>query len=293
MKKKEKRFQFWMNLILIILSVFCVFPFILMFMASITEETALSINGYSLFPSEFDFEAYKYLLADSTILFNGYKVSILVTVIGTVVNLVLTTLFAYPLSRKNLPGKKLFSFFLFFTMLFNAGLIPSYMMWTRTFHIQNTYAALIVPNLLMGAYNVIMMRTFLSSSIPDEVIEAARIDGAGEFRILSRIVVPMAKPIIATLAMLVGLGYWNDWMNGLYYLNDDNLYSVQVLLTKIMRNLDMVRVNAAAGGGSLGAMPTMSLRMAIAVMGIIPVMLVYPFLQKYLVKGITVGSVKG
>ena len=262
-------------------------------MASITEETALSINGYSLFPSEFDFEAYKYLLADSTILFNGYKVSILVTVIGTVVNLVLTTLFAYPLSRKNLPGKKLFSFFLFFTMLFNAGLIPSYMMWTRTFHIQNTYAALIVPNLLMGAYNVIMMRTFLSSSIPDEVIEAARIDGAGEFRILSRIVVPMAKPIIATLAMLVGLGYWNDWMNGLYYLNDDNLYSVQVLLTKIMRNLDMVRVKAAAGGGSLGAMPTMSLRMAIAVMGIIPVMLVYPFLQKYLVKGITVGSVKG
>lgn len=293
MKKKEKRFQLIVNLVLVLLSVFCVFPFLLMFMASITEETALNINGYTLFPSEFDFAAYKYLLADSTVIFSGYKVSVLVTVFGTVANLILTTLFAYPLSRKDLPGRKFVSFYLFFTMLFNAGLIPSYMMWTKTFHIQNTYAALIVPNLLLGAYNIIMMRTYLSSSVPEEVLEAARIDGAGEFLILGRIVLPMAKPIIATLAMLVGLAYWNDWTNGLYYLNDDNLYSVQVLLMKIMRNLDMVRVNAAAGGGSLGAMPSMSLRMAIAVMGIIPVLIAYPFLQKYLVKGITVGSVKG
>ncbi len=293
MKKKENKFQFLINLILAAVSILCVFPFLLMFMASVTEETALNINGYSLFPTQFDFEAYRYLLADSTVLFNGYKVSIMVTLFGTVLNLILTTLFAYPLSRKNLPGRKFFSFFLFFTMLFNSGLIPSYMMWTKTFHIQNTYAALVVPNLLMGAYNVIMMRTYLSSGVPDEVIEAARIDGASEFVILSRIVIPMAKPIIATLAMLVGLGYWNDWTNGLYYLNDDNLYSVQVLLMKILRNIDMVRVNAAAGGGSLGPLPSMSLRMAIAVMGVIPVLIVYPLMQKYLVKGITVGSVKG
>lgn len=177
----------------------------------------------------------------------AYGVSILVTVVGTIMNLMLTTLFAYPLSRKDLPGRNIFAFYLFFTMLFNGGLIPSYIMWTQTFHIQNTLAALLVPGLLLGAYNIIMMRTFLSSNIPDEVIEAARIDGAGELKILARVVLPMAKPIVATLAMLVGLAYWNDWMNGLYYVNDDNLYSIQVLLTRILRNLDMMKQNAAAG----------------------------------------------
>lgn len=294
MKRKENIFQFWLNLVMILLCFACVFPFILMFMASITEEKTLSMYGYSLFPREFDFEAYRYLFADSSVLLNGYRVSIMVTVIGTILNLILTTLFAYPLSRKNLPGRKLFAFYLFFTMLFNGGLIPSYLMWTQTFHIQNTYAALLLPGgLLMGAYNVIMMRTYLTSNVPDEVIEAARIDGASEFKILPMIVVPMAKPIIATLAMLIGLAYWNDWMNGLYYLNDDNLYSVQVMLMKILRNLDMIKMNAQAGGGSLGPMPSMALRMAIAVMGVIPVLIAYPFFQKYLVKGITVGSVKG
>ena len=223
----------------------------------------------------------------------AYGVSILVTVVGTIMNLMLTTLFAYPLSRKDLPGRNIFAFYLFFTMLFNGGLIPSYIMWTQTFLIQITLAALLVPGLLLGAYNIIMMRTFLSSNIPDEVIEAARIDGAGELKILARVVLPMAKPIVATLAMLVGLAYWNDWMNGLYYVNDDNLYSIQVLLTRILRKLDMMKQNAAAGGGSVGPMPSTALRMAIAVMGVLPIMLAYPFFQKYFVKGITVGSVKG
>lgn len=293
MVQKGKGFQFAAHLVMIILTVCSVTPFLLMVAASLTEEKTLSVYGYSFLPKKIDFSAYIYLFASSNVMLRAYGVSILVTVVGTIMNLMLTTLFAYPLSRKDLPGRNIFAFYLFFTMLFNGGLIPSYIMWTQTFHIQNTLAALLVPGLLLGAYNIIMMRTFLSSNIPDEVIEAARIDGAGELKILASVVLPMAKPIVATLAMLVGLAYWNDWMNGLYYVNDDNLYSIQVLLTRILRNLDMMKQNAAAGGGSVGPMPSTALRMAIAVMGVLPIMLAYPFFQKYFVKGITVGSVKG
>lgn len=293
MVQKGKGFQFAAHLVMIILTVCSVAPFLLMVAASLTEEKTLSVYGYSFLPKKIDFSAYIYLFASSNVMLRAYGVSILVTVVGTIMNLMLTTLFAYPLSRKDLPGRNIFAFYLFFTMLFNGGLIPSYIMWTQTFHIQNTLAALLVPGLLLGAYNIIMMRTFLSSNIPDEVIEAARIDGAGELKILASVVLPMAKPIVATLAMLVGLAYWNDWMNGLYYVNDDNLYSIQVLLTRILRNLDMMKQNAAAGGGSVGPMPSTALRMAIAVMGVLPIMLAYPFFQKYFVKGITVGSVKG
>ena len=293
MVQKGKGFQFAAHLVMIILTICSVAPFLLMVAASLTEEKTLSVYGYSFLPKKIDFSAYIYLFASSNVMLRAYGVSILVTVVGTIMNLLLTTLFAYPLSRKDLPGRNIFAFYLFFTMLFNGGLIPSYIMWTQTFHIQNTLAALLVPGLLLGAYNIIMMRTFLSSNIPDEVIEAARIDGAGELKILARVVLPMAKPIVATLAMLVGLAYWNDWMNGLYYVNDDNLYSIQVLLTRILRNLDMMKQNAAAGGGSVGPMPSTALRMAIAVMGVLPIMLAYPFFQKYFVKGITVGSVKG
>ena len=233
MVERNKSFQIAANVIMILLSVMCIVPFILLIMSSITKENILLKYGYSFWPREISFDAYKTLLVDSGSIVRGYIISALVTVVGTVANLTLTTLFAYPLSRKELPGKAFFSFVIFFTMLFNGGLVPSYMMWTGIFHIKNTIWALIVPNLLMGAFYVIMMRTYFTTNIPDAVIEAARIDGAGEWRILAKIVLPMSTPIIATLALLVGLGYWNDWLNGLYYINNDKLYSIQVLLNKI------------------------------------------------------------
>ena len=167
-------------------------------------------------------------------------------------------------------------------------------MWTQTFHIRNTLFALLIPNLLMGGFNVIMMRTYLNANIPDAVIEAARIDGASEFKILRSIVLPMATPILATLALLVGLAYWNDWQNGLYYINNTNLYSIQVLLMNLQRSLDALTKNAASSGNiSTANLPSTSVRMAITVMGVLPVMIIYPFLQKYFVKGISIGAVKG
>ena len=178
-------------------------------------------------------------------------------------------------------------------MLFNGGLVPSYIMWTRTFHIQNTIWALLIPNLMLNAYNVIMMRTYFTQSIPTEIIEAAKIDGAHEGTILVKVILPMAKPIIATIALLVSLAYWNDWMNGLYYLTDDGMYSIQVLLTKIMRNLDMIKQASSTGKTVMANVPSTSVRMAIAFLGVLPVLAAYPFFQKFLVKGITVGAVKG
>ena len=296
MVDKGKTFQVAANLIMIVLTLFCLLPFLLLSISSITQENALVRNGYSFFPEQIDFAAYKYLLVDSTSIVRGYILSAFVTVTGTVANLAVTTLFAYPLSRRDLPGRAFISFFLFFTMLFNGGLVPSYIMWTQTFHIKNTIAALLFPNLMMGAFYVIMMRTYFTTNIPEAVIEAARIDGAGELTILVRVVLPMSVPIIVTLALLVGLGYWNDWLNGLYYINEDRLYSIQVLLNKMLMDVQFLMSNTNAAQSLQNqdiALPSTGIKMAVAVMGALPVLVIYPFFQKYFVKGIVIGAVKG
>ncbi len=295
MVQKDRGFQIFANAVMIILVICVLAPFFLMLMSSLTDERTLIANGYSFFPEKFSIYAYRYLIVQSGSVAHGYLISVLITVIGTVSNLFITILYAYPLSRRELPARNVFAFYLFFTMLFSGGLVPAYLMWTQTFHIRNTFFALIVPGLLMSPFNVIMMRTYFTTNIPDEVIEAARIDGANEFKIIARIVFPMAVPITATIGLLVGLAYWNDWMNGLYYINDDKLYSIQVLLMKIQRNLDQLRQQAQNGSGNvnLAELPSTSVRMALTVIGILPVMIIYPFLQRYFVKGITIGAVKG
>lgn len=295
MVSNGKGFQRAAHVVMILLCVFCLFPFVLLISSSITDEMTLIREGYSVIPKVVSFDAYKYLFVSSKAIARGYKITVFVTVIGTLVNLTFTTLLAYPLSRKDLPHRSFFSFFVFFTMLFNGGVVPSYMMWTQFFHIKNTYAALIVPNLMMGAFYVIMMRTNFSSNIPDAVIEAARIDGAGEWRILSQIVLPMSLPIIATLTLLVGLHYWNDWVNGLYYISKYKYYSIQVLLNRMLQDVQyLMSSSGAAGMDSMdSAIPATGIKMAVAVVGALPVLAVYPFFQKYFVKGITIGAVKG
>lgn len=290
---RDRGFQTAINIIFIILCLACLLPFVLLIISSITEEGSLIRNGYSFTPAKISFDAYRYLLVDSTSIVRGYLISVVVTVVGTIANLTLTTLLAYPLSRKDLPGRNGIAFLVFFTMLFNGGLVPSYMMWTQIFHIKNTFAALIVPNLMMGAFYVIMMRTYFTSNIPDAVIEAAWIDGASEFRVLCRIVLPMSVPIIATLALLVGLNYWNDWMNGLYYINKDNMYAIQVLLYQMLMKADFLRSSASSGLPVGIQLPAVGIKMAVAVLGSLPMLVVYPFFQRYFVKGIVIGAVKG
>jgi len=291
----SKMFQIFVHVIMILLALFCLVPFLLLIVSSVTAESTLIQNGYSFFTTDLDFAAYEYLLLDSTSIVRGYGISAVTTVLGTVINLTITTLFAYALSRKDLPGRTFISFFLFFTMLFNGGLVPSYMMWTQVFQIKNSFAALVVPNLMMGAFYVIMMRTYFGTNIPDAVIEAGRIDGAGEIRILLRLVLPMSLPILATIALLVGLSYWNDWLNGLYYINDDKYYGIQVILNRMLMDSLFIKNNAGTALGSQlnTQVPTTAVKMAVAVLGAVPVLIIYPFFQKYFVKGITIGAVKG
>lgn len=296
MVEKGKVFQVIVHLTFILLCLSCLIPFVLMIVSSFTSETVLIRDGYSFWPGEISLDAYKYTLMDTGAFIRGYGISILVTAAGTLISLVITTLYAYPLSRKDLPGRNAMSFFLFFTMLFNGGLIPRYMMWTQSLHIKNTYWAYILPNLLMSAFYVIMMRTYMTNSIPDEIIDAAKVDGAGEGKILLRIVVPVAKPILATLTLLTALGYWNDWLNGLYFISNDKYYSIQVLLNRMLLDLQFLMSNAsqlAGSGVQIGMLPTMGIKMAMAVLGILPMLIIYPLFQRYFVQGIAIGAVKG
>lgn len=293
MVEKDRGFQIAAHILMIFLSVLCLFPFLLLIMSSVTDEQTLIREGYSIFPTKFSVDAYKYIFRNAATIFRAYGTTIMVTVIGTLANLVLTTLLAYPLSRKDLPHRNVWSFIVFFTMLFNGGLVPSYIMWTQYFHIKNTYAALIIPSLMMGAFYVIMMRTNLSQNIPEEVLEAARIDGAGEWKILIKVVLPMSMPIIATLMLLAGLAYWNDWMNGLYYLTKTKYYTIQVLLNAMLQDLQTLLSSSIGANVDTSSMPSTSIKMAIAVVGAVPVLCIYPFFQKYFVKGITIGAVKG
>lgn len=293
MIEKNRVYQLVLHIIMVLLTLFCVLPFALLIASSMTDETTLIRNGYSFWPSKVDFSAYRYILLDSGDVLRGYVISALVTLVGTLMNLTLTTMYAYPLSRKKLPGRRFFSFYLFFTMLFSGGLVPSYIMWTRYFHIKNTIFALLVPNLLMSAFYVIMLRTFITASVYEDVIDAGRIDGLGEFGIVRHIVLPMCKPALATIALLVGLSYWNDWMNGLYYISNEKLYSIQVLLNRMLMDTTYLMSSAAGQQVDTSLLPSTGIKMAIAVMGVLPILVIYPFVQNSLVQGITIGSVKG
>lgn len=293
MVSNHKSAQALLHLIFILLVLACVVPFVLLVMSSFTSESALMQNGYSLFPKEFSLEAYRYLLQKGTTILRGYGITLLVTFLGTVTAVTITTLLAYPLSRPELPHRNVFSFIVFFTMLFNGGLVPTYIMYTQVFHIKNTIWALIVPALLMNAFYVIMMRSFFTANIPDSLIEAARIDGAGELRILLQVVLPLSKPMMATLALMIGLGYWNDWLNGLYYLTDTQYFSIQNILNRMIADVQFLASASSVTAGAGASLPSVGIRMAIAVIGVLPILVIYPFFQKSFVKGIVIGGVKG
>lgn len=290
---KNKIFRTAMTVFVIILCLLSLMPFVLLLSGSLTDEATLALYGYDLYPRKFSMDAYSYLWNLRAPIIRAYFMSFAITVIGTGANVVMTTLFAYPLSRKDLYGRQVISFFLFFTMLFNGGFVPTYLIYTRIFNISDTFAAMVVPYLMMNAFFVIMMRTYIMSNIPDEVIEAARIDGSSELRILTRIVMPMSRPIMATVALMAAIAYWNNWTNGVYFLSvRTELYGIQNVLNSVMANVTFLQSHSNAMV-STRQMPNVSIRMALAMIAVIPILAAYPFFQKYFVKGITVGSVKG
>ena len=282
----------------VILGVFvalALLPILLIVIASFTDEGTLLRNGYSYLPRKVSFDAYVYMIKQGMVILRSYGVAFVVTLIGTVVSVLLTAMLAYPISRKSFKYRNVLAFFVFFTMLFNGGIVPAYIMWTKFFHIKNTLAALIVPNYLVSAFNVILVKNYYSNSIPESLVEAAKIDGASEYRIFFRIMLPLAVPVIMTIALFTGLCYWNDWTNGLYYITNEKLFSIQLLLMKIMNNIQALKTNSSASliGTGAVALPGTSIRMAMAVVGILPIIIIYPFMQKYLIRGVVVGAVKG
>lgn len=290
-----KGFRRFAYVVMTLLALMCIIPFILMISSSLTEETALIKYGYSFWPKILDFSAYEYLFADGITIVRAYGITILCTILGTALGLVMTTMLAYGLALRDLPGRNIIAFLLFFTMLFSGGTVPSYIMWSNTFHVTNTLAGLIIPNFLVGAFYVIMMRTYFQSNIPEAIVESARIDGASELRILGKIVLPMSLPIMATVGMMVAIMYWNDWMNGLYYINDQKLYSIQMILNQMLQDANALKtMDLGSQASNIAAtLPSTGIKMAVAVLGAVPIMIVFPFFQKFYVKGITIGAVKG
>lgn len=290
--KKSGVFPVFVHVVMILLVLICLYPFAVMFMSSISSEASLIRHGYNLIPQEIGFDAYEYLLKRPMLLIRSYGITLISTAVGTIVGLFMSIFLAYGLSLRDLPGRGAIAFYVFFTMLFSGGLVPTYIMWSQWFHIKNTIWALIVPRLMVNAFQVIVMRSYFQSNIPDEIKEAARIDGANEFRILFQIVLPIAKPIIATIGLMIALNYWNDWMNGLYYVTESKLFSVQQLLNRILADAQYLSQNTDSVELSTN-IPTNSLKMALAAVGSLPLMLLLPFFQKYYVKGMTIGAVKG
>ena len=296
--KKAKRFQFWINVVLILITLSIVLPFVLVFISSLTDENTLIRNGYSFFPEKFSFYAYSYIIRQGEKILRAYGITIFVTIVGTAANLAMSALLAYPLSIKKLPYRRAITFFVFFTMLFNGGLVPTYLMYVKYFHIKNTIWALIVPGFLLSANNVLMIRSYFNTSIPDALFEAAKIDGAGHMKIFTSITLPLGKPILVTMGLFSALGYWNDWTNGLYYLSGNDgqkLYSIQNLLNQMITDIQYLASGKVTGniGAEVAKLPTTSIRMAIAFIAMLPLFIIYPFLQKYFAEGITLGAVKG
>lgn len=296
-QKKDdlKRFKIFATTVMAVISIMSLLPILLIAIASVTSEKVLISSGYTFFPSELSLDSYYYMVKQGPMILRSYGVSIFVVVVGTLISVLITAMLAYPMSRKNFRFRNVLAFFVFFTMLLNGGIVSSYIMWSQIFHIKNTIWALIMPNFLVIAFNVFLVRNYYSTAIPDSLIESAEIDGASEMRVFFSIMLPLAVPVVATVSLFTAIIYWNDWVNGLYYITDSNLYGIQNLLIRIMDNIQFLKSgsNIALLGTQNVDLPGTSVRMAMAIIGILPILIVFPFVQKYFIKGVVLGAVKG
>ena len=295
--REERNFQIFAHVVMIILSLLAVIPFVLLVISSFTDNDVLIANGYSFTPAKWSTYAYEYIFKTGNSVVHAYGLSIVLTLVGTALALSITTLLAYALSKPDLPFRSVLLFLVFFTLLFNGGLVPTYIVYSNMLNIKNSFWALLVPGLLMNGFNVMLMKSYFCSSIPTEILDAAYIDGASEYKTFSSVVLPLSKPIVATIGLFAGIAYWNDWMNGYIYLTKrTDLYSVQNLLNRMMQNIQYLSQNSSRvqdAGVGLASIPSVSVRMAMATVGVLPILVSYPFIQGNFVKGITLGGVKG
>ena len=292
MSKQNKIQQAVLIIIFAIVCLIIIFPFWLLLSASFSNADVLATNGYQIWPKPFDISSYKYVFQNPQQILRAYGVTFSFSVVTMVLSVLLMAMVAYPLSRDNLKGRSVINFYLYFTMLFSGGLVPSYLLIARTLHLNDTIWVYILPGLISPWY-VFMMRTFFKG-IPGEIMESATIDGASEYTIFIKMILPLSKPVLATVALFMFLAKWNDWNTALIYITKPELYSLQYLLQKIMEDINILKQNQMAGA-MMDSMniPSETVRMAMAIIVAGPALVVFPFFQKYFVKGLTVGSVKG
>lgn len=294
MKREDRGIALFSHIAIFCLVILCLLPLVLLISASLSNESTLMVDGYRFIPSQLSFEAYDYLFNRSQDIFQSLGVSVFVTIVGTLVGVLVTALVGYALSRKETPFRNVIMFVVFFTMLFGGGLIPTYLIYSQIFHLKNTIWALIFPGLLTNGFYIMIARTLFQTTVPGEVIESAQLDGASEYRIFYSIIAPLSAPILATLGLFTSVMYWNDWQNGMIYLTDPNLFSLQNLLNRIMQDVQYLQQMTASQQAQMsGHMPSDTVKMAIAVIGAFPILAAYPFFQKYFIKGIAIGAVKG
>lgn len=289
----DRRWAFAGHVLMLILSALALAPFALLIISSFTDEGTALQNGYSFFPEKLSLDAYKYLLGQWETIGYSYVVSIVLTLVGTVVGVSMAAMFGYTLSHKELPGRKWILFLLTFAMLFRGGPTATYIIYTQVFHVKDTFWGLLLPNLLMNGYNVMLFRNYFENSIPGALVEAAYIDGAKESNVFWKIIIPLSLPMVATVGLNVALGYWNDWMNGLYYISaGSKMQSIQSLLNRMNENIKFLQQNDLGVDMAAMEIPSTTVRMAIAVVGILPILFLYPIFQKWFVHGMTTGAVK-
>jgi putative aldouronate transport system permease protein len=288
-----------LNLFFMTTVVFCIYPLLLVLSVSLSDEKSLVMQGYSIIPARFSLLAYQYVFNMAESVLGAYGITILVTVAGTCLSVLITCLYAYPISRREFAYRRGFTFFLFLTMIFSGGMVPWYIVCVQFLHINNSILGLILPYLISG-FNVIVMRTFYVTTIPDSLIESAKIDGYGEFRIFFRIVLPLSLPGLATIALFVSIGYWNDWWLPLMLVTDDKLYNIQFLLYRVINQLTYLKSMAGSSSSAaimgvvdMSKIPGESVRMALCIISIGPIILAYPFFQRFFIKGLTIGAIKG
>jgi putative aldouronate transport system permease protein len=292
MRKEKISAQILLYIFFAIVCLLIVFPFWLLLSASLSNSAVLVQKGYQIIPNPIDFSAYRFVFKNPGQILRAYGITFVFSVLAMIFSVLFMSMIAYPLSRKDLKGRKAMNFFLYFTMLFNGGLVPTYILIAKYLHLNDTLWVYILPALINPWY-VFMIRTFFSG-IPGEIVESSKVDGASEYKIFFEMILPLSKPVLATVALFMFLGKWNDWNTALIYITKPELYSLQYLLQKIMEDINILKQNQAASSMmDLNNIPTETVRMAMAVVVAGPALVVFPFFQKYFVKGLTVGSVKG
>ena len=293
MRKKIDVTDIIIYAIFILLAIACIYPLLVVLGVSFTDESTISEYGFRVLPKTWSLDSYRYIIASKATILRAYGVTIFVTVVGTVISTLVVALYAYPLSRKDFKYRKLFTFIAFFTMLFSGGTVAGYMVTTGVLHLKNSIWVLILPY-VMNAWHVIVMRSFYSMSIPNAIIEAAKIDGATEYQIYFKLIMPLSLPGLATIALFATLTYWNDWWLPLLYITQPAKYNLQYLLQSMISNIQNLTENSAMMGSTnlLANVPKEGARMALCIIATGPILIVYPFFQKYFIQGLTVGSVK-